>query len=204
MPSNIISETIDEQYPVAGADNDSQGFRDNFNIIKQNAANAKIEIDDLQEKAVLKAPLTGESSVNNNFDNNTISVVNFLQSTMETNTAIVPDNDRPVSFQGGHYYVVDTVSTNIVLTFQDWPLVDQYAEITVQLTGNGSAAHTVTFASEYASGATSNLYTDSFGSWAGSSVDLNMSTSTATIIKAWTTNQGQDVYLRYLGEYSQV
>jgi len=204
MPSNIISETIDDQYPIAGEDNDSQGFRDNFSIIKQNAANAKSEIDDLQAKAVLKAPLTGESSVNNNFDNNTISVVNFLQSTKETNSSIVPDQNRPLSFQGGHYYVVKNVSTDIVLTLQDWPLVDQYAEIVVQLSSDGGNTHSVTLASEYASGATSNLYTDNTSPWTGSSIDLDLSTTTATVVKAWTTNQGQDVYLQYLGEFSQV
>jgi len=30
MASQIIPETIDAQYPVAGQDNDTQGFRDNF------------------------------------------------------------------------------------------------------------------------------------------------------------------------------
>ena len=34
MASNIVDTTIDDTYPVAGIDNDSQGFRDNFNIIK--------------------------------------------------------------------------------------------------------------------------------------------------------------------------
>ena len=38
MASNIISSTIDESYPVAGQDNDTQGFRDNFNIIKTAAS----------------------------------------------------------------------------------------------------------------------------------------------------------------------
>ena len=36
MASNITYTTIDEQFPVAGQDNDSQGFRDNFSIIKEN------------------------------------------------------------------------------------------------------------------------------------------------------------------------
>ena len=34
MASNINTNTIDENYPVAGIDNDSQGFRDNFTSIK--------------------------------------------------------------------------------------------------------------------------------------------------------------------------
>ena len=35
MASNINSDAIDKDYPVAGQDNDSQGFRDNFNTIKK-------------------------------------------------------------------------------------------------------------------------------------------------------------------------
>ena len=34
MSSNIVSETIDAEFPVAGQDNDTQGFRDNFSTIK--------------------------------------------------------------------------------------------------------------------------------------------------------------------------
>jgi hypothetical protein len=49
MASNIVSTTIDETYPVAGVDNDSQGFRDNFQIIKDNFAAAKSEVEDLQD-----------------------------------------------------------------------------------------------------------------------------------------------------------
>lgn len=203
MASNIISETIDEKFPVAGEDNDTQGFRDNFNIIKQNFSNANAEISDLQEKTVLKAPLEGESTVVNNFNNNSISVVNLLQSTKEANSSLVPDSNRPVSFQNGHYFVIDNVSDDIVLTFEDWPLVDQYAEITIQLKGNGSAAHTVTLASNYASGAISNLYTDGNSNWTGTSIDVSVVTTTAKIVKAWTTNQGADVYLQFIGEFTQ-
>ena len=34
MASNINETGVNKDYPVAGQDNDSQGFRDNFNIIK--------------------------------------------------------------------------------------------------------------------------------------------------------------------------
>ena len=44
MASSIIASTIDDTYPVAGQDNDSQGFRDNFNIIKTNFVEAKSNI----------------------------------------------------------------------------------------------------------------------------------------------------------------
>ena len=41
MASNIISSTIDGTYPVAGVDNDTQGFRDNFTVIKTGLATAE-------------------------------------------------------------------------------------------------------------------------------------------------------------------
>ena len=44
MASSIDTSTIDATYPVAGIDNDSQGFRDNFNSIKTNLTTAGSEI----------------------------------------------------------------------------------------------------------------------------------------------------------------
>ena len=44
MASTIISATIDGTYPVAGQDNDSQGFRDNFTIIKTGLATATLKL----------------------------------------------------------------------------------------------------------------------------------------------------------------
>ena len=44
MASNIISDTIDAAYPIAGVDNDTQGFRDNFQIIKTGLALSLIHI----------------------------------------------------------------------------------------------------------------------------------------------------------------
>ena len=35
MASSIVTTGIDATYPVAGQDNDSQGFRDNFSQIKK-------------------------------------------------------------------------------------------------------------------------------------------------------------------------
>ena len=61
MASNINANNVDGTYPIAGQDNDSQGFRDNFTNIKNNFTNAKSEIEDLQSKAVLKSALTGET-----------------------------------------------------------------------------------------------------------------------------------------------
>ena len=46
--SNISYQGINEQFPVAGQDNDTQGFRDNFDTIKESLRIANEEITDLQ------------------------------------------------------------------------------------------------------------------------------------------------------------
>jgi hypothetical protein len=48
MASNINITNIDTTYPIAGQDNDSQGFRDNFTNINTNFTEAKSEIEALQ------------------------------------------------------------------------------------------------------------------------------------------------------------
>ena len=66
MASNINYENVDETFPIAGQDNDSQGVRDNFSTIKSSLAAAKTEISDLQEDAA-------KLNVNNNFNQTEIS-----------------------------------------------------------------------------------------------------------------------------------
>lgn len=53
MSSNINTNTIDTKYPIAGQDNDTQGFRDNFASIKNNLDIASAEITSLQAKAAV-------------------------------------------------------------------------------------------------------------------------------------------------------
>ena len=49
MTSLINFAAINQNFPVAGQDNDTQVFRDNFDTIKTNFSAAKTEIEDLQD-----------------------------------------------------------------------------------------------------------------------------------------------------------
>lgn len=73
MASNINFTDIDETYPKAGIDNNSQGFRDNFSLIKTNFSSAKDEIEFLQGNAII-------ANVNNNLRNGTLANVAFKTS----------------------------------------------------------------------------------------------------------------------------
>lgn len=62
--SNINTDNIDQAYPVAAQDNDSQGFRNNFTNIVAGLDVAKIEIGLLEDIAYpVAAPLTPQGVI---------------------------------------------------------------------------------------------------------------------------------------------
>jgi hypothetical protein len=68
MASNIIPSNIDVTYPVAGQDNDSQGFRDNFTNISSNFSVAATEITQLQNTVfpvIVNVGVGGTSTLSN-------------------------------------------------------------------------------------------------------------------------------------------
>lgn len=145
MASNINPNNIDNAYPIAGQDNDSQGFRDNFTNIKTNFEYAEEEIDDLQSKVLLKSALTG-TSLDNDLSGAVIQNAK-LQGTRFTKV----DTDATagnvsVDFSSGSYHRIGTVTGNVVLGFSNIPSSGNYAEWTVELT-QGVTQYTVTMPS---------------------------------------------------------
>jgi hypothetical protein len=189
MTSAIISNSIDENFPVAGQDNDSQGFRDNFNIIKTALAVAKTEITDLQDGV---ARIDGD----NNFDYNAIINAEFrgcVELVEETNATGTSDNEN-LDYNQGSVFVIKATG-NIALNFQNWPN-DGYAQARVFLTGDGTA-RTITFTTENSG----TVKTDGNVAWSGDSLSVT-SISNPTVVEAFTYNNGVNVYLRYLGSFS--
>ena len=107
MSSNINPSNINGSYPIAGQDNDSQGFRDNFTNIRTNLTYAQKEIEDLQNKAVLKAPLAGSTTttVSNNLTGVGLTgatVAEFVEYANFDDTPVL--NDLPLEFSKGHLH----------------------------------------------------------------------------------------------------
>lgn len=115
MSSQVDPTIIDGTYPVAGQDNNSQGFRDNFTNIKTNLAYVKDELEDLQAKAVLKSALTGTSLDNSDLTlSGNITVgrgyVNSMAHIVTTTGATTTAN---LLFQ--HFYL-DSASSGTIAT----------------------------------------------------------------------------------------
>ena len=140
MTSNINPNNIDGAYPVAGQDNNSQGFRDNFTNTATNFQYAADEITDLQNKAVLKAALTG-TTLNNDMGGSVLSNAQ-LQDMSETVVNLgTLAGTVTVNYALGSY---QTVTTNgaISLAFSNFPAAGAAGTVVVQVTV-ASTAHTV-------------------------------------------------------------
>lgn len=140
MASSINTANIDGSFPVAGQDNSSQGFRDNFTNIKTNFGYTKSELEDLQNKVILKSALTG-TTLDNDMDGNIIYNVEMNQLGMTKNGHGVTSGTVAISFEDGYYHTLTTSGT-VTLGFTGWPSSGTFAEITVAITV-ASVAHTV-------------------------------------------------------------
>jgi hypothetical protein len=140
MTSAINPNNIDGQYPVAGQDNNSQGFRDNFTNTKTNFQFAADEITELQNSVILKTALTG-STLNNNMGNSIISNAQLIgQTTNVVTIGNVTNSTASIAFGTGSYQVA-TTQGNTSLGFTGWPSSGLYATVRLQLTTTAANAN---------------------------------------------------------------
>ncbi len=121
--SSINPNNIDGTYPIAGQDNDSQGFRDNFTNIKNNLTFAQAELADLQLNAILKAPLgsAGQTSTSNSLNYELLAEAQLIR-TVERTANIVPSTGTPtISWADGNHQRLFLSGTNLTLSFTGWP-----------------------------------------------------------------------------------
>ena len=142
MTSSINPNNIDGSYPVAGQDNNSQGFRDNFTNTKVNFQYAEDEINDLQSKVVLKAALTGSAGLDNNM-NDALLYAAKIQDFSATKVSITSTSGSiAVNYQSGHYQSISTTGS-ITLSFTNFPPSGSYGYVKLQINIT-NIAHTVT------------------------------------------------------------
>jgi len=138
--SNINPNNINGNFPVAGQDNDSQGFRDNFTNILNNFSFAKAELEDLAAKAVLKTALNG-GTLNNSLAFNEVSNVKLrsyaLSSYDYTNAQ---SSTVAIDFSLGNFFHFETTQTHS-LSLTNWPNTG-YASVYVWI-GITNVAHTI-------------------------------------------------------------
>lgn len=122
MASNIVFETIDQNYPVAGVDNDTQGFRDNFGIIRNNFQSAKSEIETLQDE-------TAKLNATNGFNGTTLEAPNLLLATQTHFSTTNLSSSVEINAGNGHYQTMGInvealQGSSITFTLTGFPVID--------------------------------------------------------------------------------
>jgi hypothetical protein len=121
MASRIVPTNIDGTFPVAGQDNSSQGFRDNFTNTKNNFTFARNEISDLQSKAILTAALDGSTL------NNDMAGTQLIRPQLKAWTQALVDlgsisGTATVNFTVGNFQKI-TAAGAVTLALSGWPSV---------------------------------------------------------------------------------
>lgn len=119
MASQIQPYNIDGTFPVAGQDNSSQGFRDNFTNIKNNFIFAQGEINDLQAKAIVSSPLSGQT-VTNNMAGTQITAPQLKAWTQTVIDLGVVSTVATLDFTQGNFQKITTADP-ISINFSNWP-----------------------------------------------------------------------------------
>lgn len=191
--SNINFNSINENFPVAGQDNDTQVFRDNFDSIKTALSTAKTEIGDLQDNAAR----TDQST---DFNYNVLTSVTLQDAYLRTKDygSPIAASTQEISFKQALYHIV-RFANNCALSFIEFPTtvlgddrVGQIGKATLELYGDGTA-RTVTFTT---TGSTvikkSSTFPDSL---------IVTSATDPIIIEVWQ-HSSNTIYLNYFGSFN--
>jgi hypothetical protein len=145
MPSDINPDTIDASYPVAGQDNSTQGFRDNFAAIKVNFQYAEQEINDLENNVLLKSAL-GASPVNNNLNDNLLYAARIQDFSWTKVTAANTSGGIALNYASGHYQTIGSTTGSVTITFTNFPAAGSWGWMRLQITVSNTE-HTLTLPS---------------------------------------------------------
>jgi len=140
MASSITVASIDAAYPVAGQDNDSQGFRDNFSQIKTQLTTAGSEITALQANRAT----TNATTSFNGHDVKNANLQDWGQKVVAKGSV---SGSVDCDFEDGNVTTL-TTSGDVTLTFSNFPKEDDgttntHASMKILLT-KGASTHSVT------------------------------------------------------------
>jgi hypothetical protein len=208
MTSAINYSAIATGFPVAGQDNDSQGFRSNFGAISAALSTAKDEITNLQSKAMLKSSLTAVETATNDLNGSTIAD-GKLQGMATVVGSAITDNTTLSFSNAGFYYSLFQDNTAKTIQLAGIPSFATEAEpaycsikIMMRAADGNTDNKLVTL-----SAGTKPITADSSSAWATQQsltavvVSLSGTTKKYKLIEAFTYDGGEHVYLRFLGEY---
>lgn len=136
--STVNATVIDETYPVAGIDNDTQGFRDNFQYIKSALGNTKTELEELFNNVA-------RVDTDNNFNNKILTNAIFKEnqySLLNTGTGADVDGIVNINFSNADYQIY-RLDADVEFRFEGVS-ADNVNKVTLELLSDGGT-YNVTF-----------------------------------------------------------
>jgi hypothetical protein len=191
--SNINFSDIDATFPVAGQDNPSKGFRDNWGYIKAALTTAKSEISRLETSAVLKTNIVNLNPVNNDLDGSTINngTYNEFYGIHHAATAASIDVAVTANLANGSIHTI-TLVNDVDVNFSGWPITGSYAKVRVHLT---TASATPIAITDFTSIAATVKIATEFPS------PILVNTNKHLVIEAWSYDGGDTIFVQYIGEF---
>lgn len=147
MASQINSSNIDGNYPIAGRDNNSSGFRTNFTNIKNNFTYAQTEITDLQNKGIFKANLVGNTTPLTTVNDmlgaplRNAEILGFRETIYDIGTV---SGAQDIDFVKGSYQTIDLAGSVSIGAINNWPASGVQSRIRLEITVP-NANYTVSF-----------------------------------------------------------
>jgi len=183
MASNINYNSIDETYPIAGKDNDSQGFRDNFGYIKNGLEVAKSEIGDLQDN-------TAKTNDNNDFNFKQISRAAFIDCGDSLHNGETVNGPTLISYSDGSLQLFN-VTNSLTFTLSGFPPLakETVGKIRIQITSDD--IHDINFVAN-AGTIKKNV---------GTTNPLPVTGTGTYVVDFWTYNGGTTVFMDYIGRF---
>ena len=199
---NITPEQIDEEFPIAGQDNDSQGFRDNFAAIQSSLSASKTAIKDIEAKGVFKAAL-GSGSLDNDLQGNKLTngVLQGVASEHFNSGNITQNSEANILWSTAEYHDITMANPSSVrLSLGGWPTAGTYGRMRLAIRSNDGSERTVTF--EAANAGTLRVNQTNWTSALDSGNFKVTSATSPKIVDVWTVDGGITVFMEYVGEYT--
>lgn len=189
---------IDIQYPVAGQDNNSQGFRDNFGHIFNAFNETDLSLTELTSNAILKGSttvndLTG-ATITNGLFNAFYGVISSHD--VPTGTAVLD-----IDLAAGRLQEIQLHAGENVMKFTNWPLDAVAAEIKLHLINKSGSNATIDPISSEAAGNV--IYESAYiATNTGDRVPITVETDKQLVMTAWSYDSGANVYVSVVGFYN--
>lgn len=197
--SNINYLGINENFPVAGQDNDTQVFRDNFDTIKSSLRAAQQEVIDLEQN---KASLDEDNDFGYNKIQKAVLQNNFIQKNPQQVIDGTIGDPITIDHQSGGYQIFK-LGRNVTFDFKNFPgdpnllgndLLSAVGKVTIELYGDGTP--------RIANFITSGSGADNIKKDPGFPSTVTVTSADDPVfIEIWR-HDTENIYMRYLGQYT--